>query len=104
MRFVITVEGSAGKFSLRNTVLNVGNGLALLGITTFVGEFLLLYMVKEKDVVATKKYDYLVSGVNYFWATRYLIFYCGEADRSYRAFDLLFPDFLKGTLSWGGGR
>jgi hypothetical protein len=38
LRFVITVEGRAGKFSIRNTVLNVGNGLALLGLTTVVGE------------------------------------------------------------------
>ena len=34
-RFVVTVDGIAGKFSLRNTVLNVGNGLALLGEVFF---------------------------------------------------------------------
>jgi len=80
LRFVVTVDGVAGKFSLRNTVLNVGNGLALLGtyadtqsfnsdslinpfhagITTVIGEFFLLYFAKEKKNVAQKKYDYVI--------------------------------------------
>eukprot|EP00095_Tigriopus_kingsejongensis_P001653 snap_masked-scaffold801_size95070-processed-gene-0.12 protein:Tk01653 transcript:snap_masked-scaffold801_size95070-processed-gene-0.12-mRNA-1 annotation:"hypothetical protein DAPPUDRAFT_206200" len=59
LRFVIIVDGLAGKFSLRNTILNVGNGLALLGITTFVGEFFLLYFAKEKKNVVARKYDYI---------------------------------------------
>lgn len=59
LRFVILVDGLAGKFSLRNTILNVGNGLALLGMTTFVGEFFLLYFAKEKKNVVAKKYDYI---------------------------------------------
>ena len=81
-RFVITVDGMARKFSLRNTVLNVGNGLALLGMTTIIGEitlfvrnhlasniniicpfsigeFFLLHFAKEKKNVAEKKYDYV---------------------------------------------
>ena len=46
LKFIINVEGLAWKFSLKNTVLNVGNGLALLGITTVVCEFVLMYFIK----------------------------------------------------------
>ena len=46
LKFIINVEGLAWKFSLKNIVLNVGNGLALLGITTVVCEFVLMYFIK----------------------------------------------------------
>jgi phage shock protein PspC (stress-responsive transcriptional regulator) len=46
LKFIINVEGLARKFSLKNTVLNVGNGLALLGITTVLCEFVLMYFIK----------------------------------------------------------
>ena len=46
IKFIITVDGLARKFSLKNTVLNVGNGLALLGITTVLCEFVLMYFIK----------------------------------------------------------
>jgi len=59
IKFIITVDGLARKFSLKNTVLNVGNGLALLGITTVLCEFVLMYFIKEKNSVAKKKYDYV---------------------------------------------
>ena len=48
IKFIITVDGLARKFSLKNTVLNVGNGLALLGITTVLCEFVLMYFIKVK--------------------------------------------------------
>ena len=78
LKFIINVEGLAWKFSLKNIVLNVGNGLALLGITTVVCEFVIMYFIKvsflpavvspgvskfslfqEKNSVAQKKYDYV---------------------------------------------
>ena len=34
------------KCLLKNTVLNIGNGLALLGITTVLCEFVLMYFIK----------------------------------------------------------
>ena len=46
LKFIINVDGLARKFSLKNTVLNVGNGLALLGITTLICEFVLTYFIK----------------------------------------------------------
>ena len=55
IKFIITVDGLARKFSLKNTVLNVGNGLALLGITTVLCEFVLMYFIKVS------------SSVLYFW-------------------------------------
>jgi hypothetical protein len=44
-----------------NSVLNVGNGLALLGMTTLIGEFFLTYFAKDKKDIAKKKYDYVVA-------------------------------------------
>jgi hypothetical protein len=49
LKFIINVEGLARKFSLKNTVLNVGNGLALLGITTLICEFVLTYFIKVSN-------------------------------------------------------
>ena len=42
----------------------MGNGLALLGITTVIGEFFLLYFAKEKKNIAEKKYDYVTKRRN----------------------------------------
>lgn len=53
-QFILTVEGRGGKFNLKNTILNVGSGLALLGVSTIVCDFLLMY-IKEKGVVKKKK-------------------------------------------------
>ena len=43
------MDGLARKFSLKNTVLNVGNGLALLGITTVLCELVLMYFIKVNN-------------------------------------------------------
>merc|ERR1739844_228989 len=58
IKFIVTVEGRGGKFNLKNTILNIGSGLALLGVTTIVCDFLLMY-IKEKGMVKQKKYDYI---------------------------------------------
>lgn len=58
IKFIVTVEGRGGKFNLKNTILNVGSGLALLGVSTIICDFLLMY-IKEKGVVKRKKYDYI---------------------------------------------
>jgi len=58
IKFIVTVEGRGGKFNLKNTILNIGSGLALLGVSTVVCDFLLMY-IKEKGVVKKKKYDYI---------------------------------------------
>ena len=53
-QFILTIEGRGGKFNLKNTILNIGSGLALLGVTTVICDFLLMY-IKEKRVVKMKK-------------------------------------------------
>ena len=53
IKFIISVDGLARKFSLKNTVLNVGNGLALLGITTVLCEFVLMYFIKVRIIDET---------------------------------------------------
>jgi len=58
IKFIVNVEGQGGKFNLKNTILNIGSGLALLGVSTVVCDFLLMY-IKEKGVVKKKKYDYI---------------------------------------------
>ena len=54
IKFIVNVEGQGGKFNLKNTILNIGSGLALLGVSTVVCDFLLMY-IKEKGVVKKKK-------------------------------------------------
>ncbi len=54
-QFIISIEGRGGKFNLKNTILNVGSGLALLGVTTVVCDFLLMY-IKERRMIKQKKY------------------------------------------------
>ena len=58
IKFIIIVEGRGGMFNLKNTILNVGSGLALLGVTTVVCDFLLMY-IKERRMIKQKKYDYV---------------------------------------------
>ena len=53
-KFLITIEGRGGKFNVKNTILNIGSGLALLGVTTVVCDFLLMY-IKEKSMIKQKK-------------------------------------------------
>ena len=53
-QFIITIEGRGGKFNLKNTILNIGSGLALLGVTTVVCDFLLMY-IKEHRMIKQKK-------------------------------------------------
>ena len=53
-QFLLTVDGRGGQFNLKNTILNIGSGLALLGVTTIVCDFLLMY-IKEKGMVKQKK-------------------------------------------------
>ena len=54
LQFLLTVDGRGGQFNLKNTILNIGSGLALLGVTTIVCDFLLMY-IKEKGMVKQKK-------------------------------------------------
>jgi P2X purinoceptor 4 len=63
--FVVDVQGSAGKFNFIPFFLNVGAGLALLGIATVICDIIVLYCMKESDVYRDKKY-LLVKGKDAF--------------------------------------
>jgi len=59
IKFVIIVQGIAGKFSLKNTVINVVAGLGLISFITMFCDFILLNYVSERKVIKEKKFDVL---------------------------------------------
>ncbi len=54
--FVVTVQGKAGKFNFIPFLLNLGAGMALLGITTLICDIIVLYCMKDKVLYREKKY------------------------------------------------
>ena len=67
--FVVDVQGQAGKFNLIPFFLNVGAGLALLGIATVICDIIVLYFMRESDFYYEKKY-LLVKGRDAFTVER----------------------------------
>ena len=67
--FVVDVQGQAGKFNLIPFFLNVGAGLALLGIATVICDIIVLYFMRESDLYYDKKY-LLVKGRDAFAVDR----------------------------------
>ena len=51
---MIIVQGRAGKFDLKNTVINIVAGLGLLSFITMFCDFVLLNYVKERKIVSVK--------------------------------------------------
>jgi len=56
VRFLITVQGKAGKFSIVPLLLNIGSGLALLSVSTIICDIVVLYFLKAKNFYRDKKY------------------------------------------------
>ncbi|KAM7441494.1 extracellularly ATP-gated cation channel [Porites harrisoni] len=56
IRFMILVYGQGGKFSVIPLFLNLGSGLALLGIATVLCDIVVLYVLKKKYLYREKKY------------------------------------------------
>ncbi|GFO41280.1 P2x purinoceptor [Plakobranchus ocellatus] len=56
IRFLITVQGTAGKFSIVPLLLNIGSGLALLGVSTIICDIVVLYILKGRHFFREKKY------------------------------------------------
>ena len=48
--FVMDVQGRAGKFSFIPLCLNLGAGLALLSVATIICDFIVLYLMKDKEI------------------------------------------------------
>ncbi|GFO41282.1 P2x purinoceptor, partial [Plakobranchus ocellatus] len=56
IRFLITVQGTAGKFNIVPLLLNIGSGLALLGVAHFLCDFVVLYLLRKRNFYREKKY------------------------------------------------
>lgn len=61
IRFIVEVRGKGGKFHILPTMLNIGSGLALLGLTTILCDFVILYFTKRRLFYKEVKY-LLVNG------------------------------------------
>lgn len=59
IRFDIIVFGKAGKFDIIPTMINVGSGLALLGVATVLCDVIVLYCMKKRYYYREKKYKYV---------------------------------------------
>ncbi|XP_065830397.1 P2X purinoceptor 4-like [Oscarella lobularis] len=57
IRFQILVSGTAGRFSVVPLFLNIGSGIALLGISTVLCDLLVLYVVKRRKYYKDNKYE-----------------------------------------------
>lgn len=57
IRYVVLVYGQGGQFSVVPLFLNLGSGLALLGIATVLCDIVILYFVKSKSYYRSKKYQ-----------------------------------------------
>ncbi|XP_043924586.1 P2X purinoceptor 4-like isoform X2 [Protopterus annectens] len=59
IRFEVLVFGQAGKFNIIPTMINIGSGLALLGVATVLCDIIVLYLLKKKYYYREKKYKYV---------------------------------------------
>lgn len=59
IRFDVMVFGEAGKFNIVPTLLNIGAGLALLGLVTVVCDWIVLTFMKRKQHYIEQKYTYV---------------------------------------------
>lgn len=59
IRFDIVVFGKAGKFDIIPTMINIGSGLALLGVATVLCDIIVLYCMKKRFYYREKKYKYV---------------------------------------------
>ncbi|WAR03948.1 P2RX4-like protein [Mya arenaria] len=56
IKFILTLQGRAGKFSIVPLVLNIGSGLALLSVATIICDIVVLYVLKSRALYKEKKY------------------------------------------------
>lgn len=59
IRFDVMVFGEAGKFNIVPTLLNIGAGLALLGLVTVICDWIVLTFMKRKQHYIEQKYTYV---------------------------------------------
>ncbi|XP_053312785.1 P2X purinoceptor 5 [Spea bombifrons] len=63
IRFDIMVNGKAGKFNIIPTIINIGSGLALMGVGAFFCDLVLLYLMKKSNFYRDKKFEEAKSSV-----------------------------------------
>ncbi|XP_041348951.1 P2X purinoceptor 4-like isoform X2 [Gigantopelta aegis] len=56
IRFIVSVQGRAGKFDIVPLMQNIGSGLALLSIATIICDIFVLYILKARSLFRDKKY------------------------------------------------
>jgi hypothetical protein len=56
-RVIVSVEGRGGKFSLGVLSTTIGAGLALLGVAALVSDFVMQYLLPDKQKLVSKKYE-----------------------------------------------
>lgn len=57
MKFLINVNGIAGKFDITKTVIIIVTGLGLMGITNILCDIVLLKIPKYREQIAEKKFE-----------------------------------------------
>ncbi|EFX89097.1 hypothetical protein DAPPUDRAFT_310786 [Daphnia pulex] len=56
IRFIIDVRGQGRKFDFLTTMLNIGSGISLFGVTIVVCDFIILYISKKRTYYKGVKY------------------------------------------------
>ncbi|XP_053376258.1 P2X purinoceptor 4-like isoform X1 [Mercenaria mercenaria] len=56
IKFIVTLQGKAGKFSVVPLIINIGSGLAILSVATILCDIMVLYILKAKYLYRDKKY------------------------------------------------
>jgi len=57
LRFIFLVSGKGGKFNIIPLIINIGSGLALLGVATFVADIVALYVLPKRKFYNQVKYE-----------------------------------------------
>ncbi|XP_015417938.1 PREDICTED: P2X purinoceptor 5 isoform X3 [Myotis davidii] len=57
IRFDVLVNGRAGKFNIIPTIINVGSGVALMGVGSFFCDLILIYFIKKSHFYRNKKFE-----------------------------------------------
>jgi len=61
IRFVFLVSGEGKKFAFVTLVLNIGTGLALLSIATFLADFITLFILPRRNLYQKIKYEFVTT-------------------------------------------
>ncbi|OCU02072.1 hypothetical protein XELAEV_180078332mg, partial [Xenopus laevis] len=59
IRFDILVFGTAGKFDIIPTMINIGSGAALFGVATVLCDMIVFHFFKKRHYYREKKYKYV---------------------------------------------